>query len=338
MMRSEVGTKFSPVPSEVRPISGSSMAGTFGPKSGTFYLPKEGTHEAGRALVLPCPCMKPFGRQASRLDLGSVLYATSTAVREALPIWLLGGAQAGGMGLAPAQIGAVFATGVILARAGTVTVSAGWFSYLGTVGRGGFVEGRRLLHIVRVRLVITVSIGLLYVLSKLLWPPVVPPAVGWLALTVLVAANYTSLELCIISRSQFASSASCLGSGDTGVFAVGYYDNGEGRTRATSSASSCGAEGTRGQPRVAMIICPSGLAGDLFGSVAGPLLLAVALWTGWPPPFDLRWWLLLCLCVDLWLSTGSKEGKVPNTQLLGADGEAMSEGEHDGAGRFGQLV
>ncbi|CAM9235617.1 unnamed protein product [Laminaria digitata] len=88
-----------------------------------------------------------------------------------------------------------------------------------------------------------------------------------------------------------------------------------------------------------MVISGSALVRDVLGAIAGPFLIALALCTGWPSPFDSSLWLVLCLCADLWLSTGSREAEPQHARLLFADdGGAAEEEEGHRAGRFAQFV
>lgn len=348
----EVGTKLSPVPSDVSPLPVITGAGV-GRLSGKHTAPEDGSrlkhpiaggdslgangagHVADEScvvehdLVARCPCLKPFGHRASLADFVGVLYATSTAVREALPVWLLAGSQAGGMGGATARIGVVIAAGVLLAEVGRAAASNGWLgSCLGEGSGGGLGRARRLRNVVRARLVMGLVLGLLYLLSKLLSPSAFSSIVVWIAVMAVVAANHASLELCI-------NAPSCAGPSSSIICAV-HDQESERRTSATSSASS-GGGGARRPPRVMVAINASILAGDVLGSAAGPFLLALVLRTGWPSPFDTSSWLVYGLCADLWLSLGSREAEPRHTRLLDADDGGSTEEEH-GVGGFAQFV
>ena len=309
--------------------------------SGLGHHPRSGSH-AMDSLEVHLPCAKAGRSRCCRLELASILYVSGVAVREALPLWLLSGAAVGGVGAASPQIGMFFAAGVVLAGAAGAVASAGWCGALWVDGSGGegSGRGRRLLVAVRARLVIAAVLGLMYLLSRLL--STFPSAVLFAAVTVAVAVNHAALELCKAAVFRRSSARSSRGS-----LAVDVSD-GEGRARAASSESSGRYRGYRGTagggaggapPSGAMVVSASALVGDVLGAAAGPFLIALALCTGWPSPFDSSSWLVLCLCADLWISTGSREAEPQHAGLLFAgDGGAAEEEEAHRAGRFAQFV
>ncbi|CAN0263338.1 unnamed protein product [Ascophyllum nodosum] len=61
------------------------------------------------------------------------------------------------------------------------------------------------------------------------------------------------------------------------------------------------------------------MAGDVLGSTAGPLLLALALSTGWPYPLDSSCWLVLCLCGDVCVLLRLKEVGAPHARQPNGD-------------------
>eukprot|EP00903_Cladosiphon_okamuranus_P008970 g8582.t1 len=350
----EVGTKLSPVPSEFSAVPGVGVAGAA--RASSFRSPggMAGYHlrphpaSVSNAEVR-FPCLRLFGRRASRPDAAVVLYALSTAVREALPVWLLAGVGVGGIGASPPRVGVVFAAGAFIAEAGRWCASR-----LRDRGKEGGA-GRRLRHAVWARLASVAGLGLLFLLPK--FSPTssvdIPSDVVWLAVTVVVATNYASLDLCTAAataalavrsqqqRAEFVnggmSSSSHGGSGGGG----GRPDEG---TRAKSSVSSdhfCGGNWRPPpEPRSAPVTSGSILfVGDVLGSAAGPLVLALALWTGCRSPLDASFWLVLCLVGDLWLALGAREAEPRHERLLGGEDQAEEEEEeHARAQRFAQFV
>lgn len=367
----EVGTKLSPVPSEVSAVPGAldpgigRLPGTYSTPDGSSRLKYSNTEEGSRAasglgrhhpprsgshamdsLEVRLPCAKTGRGRCCRLELASALYVSGVAVREALPLWLLSGASVGGVGAASPQIGMLFAAGVVLAEAAGAMASAGWCGALWVDGSGGGAGSgggvRRLLVAVRARFVVAAVLGLTYLLSRLL--SAFPSAVLWAAVTAAVATNHAALELCKAAVFQRSSARS---SGGGGGLAVDVSD-GEDRARATSSEScgryrgyrgtaSGGGGGGEAPPSGTMVISASALVGDVLGAATGPFLIALALCTGWPSPCDSSSWLVLCLCADLWLSTGSREAKPQHAALLFADDGGTAEEEHR-AERFAQFV
>lgn len=343
--------KLSPVPSEFSAMPGVGVAGA---SRGASSRSPGGTAENGAGyhrrpcLVsmsnaeVPFPCLKPFGRRASRPDAAVVLYAMSTAVREALPLWLLAGVQVGGIGASPPRVGVVFAAGAFIAEAGRWCVSC-----LRERGNAGGAW-RRLTHVVWARLASVAGLGLLFLLPRIVPSSssvVIPPDLLWLAVTVVAATNYASLDLCTAAaaaalavrsqrqhRPEFVSSHHGGGGG---------ADEG---TRAKSSASSGLVAGGEWrpppEPRSSLVTSGSILfVGDVLGSAAGPLVLAAALWTGCRSPLDSSLWLVLCLFGDLWLAVGTREIEPQHGRLLGGeDDEEEEEEERRRVQRFAQFV
>lgn len=346
--------KLSPVPSEFSALPGVSVAG--GARGAPFRspggLPENGAgyHRRPHPISVsnaevPLPCLRLFGRGASRPDAAVVLYAMSTAVREALPLWLLAGVQAGGIGASPPRVGVVFAAGAFVAEAGRWCVSC-----LRERENGGGAW-RRLTHVVWARLASVAGLGLLFLLPKFLpsWSSVgIPPDVVWLAVTLVVATNYASLDLCTAAaaaalavrsqqqRPEYVSGGMSSSSHDAG-------GGDEGRTRAKSSASSDLFAGGNWrpppEPRSALVTSGSILfVGDVLGSTAGPLVLALALWTGCRSPLDASFWIVVCLLGDLWLAVGTREVEPRHARLLGGEDEEEEEEERRRAQRFAQFV
>lgn len=375
----EVGTKLSQVPSELSTVPGGGVAGAArvtpsrlsdadgksgaspgvlngrGHKyshQGTTVANRVGQYHHGPSpmsfsnLVVPLPCLRPFGRRASRPDATTVLYAMSTAVREALPLWLLAGAKDGGIETSPQRVGAVFAAGVLIAGAGRVAAAATGCcgTSLSEVGNGEM--GRRVSRAVWGRLVSVAVLGLLHLLPRLLLPPsaaaaIIPSEVLWLALTAVVISNQASLDVC--STGAAAAAAAARSQPQQRPMFVSRNTSSSSccdeRTRATSDASSRGGsdlvDGSNRRPQVmsASIL----LVGDVLGATAGPLVLALALWAG----FDSSLWLLLCLFGDLWLAAGARETKPLHVSLLACqegEDEEEEEEERRRAQRFAQFV
>lgn len=349
----EVGMKLSPVPSEFSALPGVGGAGAA--RAPLFRSPggRVGYHRRPHPASVsnaevPFPCLRPFGRRASRPDAAVVLYALSTAVREALPVWLLAGVGVGGIGASPPRVGAVFAAGAFIAEAGRWCLSC----LRGRENEGG--AWRRLTHVLWVRLASVAGLGLLFLLPKFLPSSSsvdIPPDVVWLAVAVVVATNYASLDLCMAAaaaalavrsqqqRAEFVSGGMSSSSHGGGGGGGGRYDEG---ARAKSSASSDLFAGGNWrpppEPRSALVTSGSILfVGDVLGSAAGPLVLALALWTGYRSPLDASLWLVLCLVGDLWLAVGTREAEPRHARLLGG-GDDEEEEERRRAQSFAQFV
>lgn len=389
----EIGTRLSHVPSELSAVPGGGVAGAArgtpsrlpdadgkpGASPGMFdggghkYSHQGVTAANGVGqyhhgpypmsisnLVVPCPCLRPFGRHASRPDAATVLYAMSTAVREALPLWLLAGAKDGGMEATPQRVGTVFAAGVLIAGAGRMIAAAAGCCGDTSLSDGGNGEtGRRLSRAVWTRLVSVAVLALLHLLPRLLLSPsaaaaVIPSVVLWLAVTAVVAANQASLDVCSIgaaaagaanrSRQQEQQkSPMCVSRNTSSSSHGGGGGGGDERTRATSDASSRGGSGlVVGINRGPTVMRASILfVGGVVGPTAGPLVLALTLWLRLRSPLDTSFWLLLCMFGDLWLAAGSREAKPLHVRLLGGeDGEDEEEEEEERkrAQRFAQFV
>lgn len=311
--------------------SGSSNAGAVENGVGHQHHPRPA---AMSNLEVPLPCLRPFGRRASRPDAAVVLYAMGAAVREALPVWLLAGAQVGGIDASSLRVGAVFAAGVLIGEAGRWCCCAPlrWRSDGDEAG-----AGRRLSRAVWARLASTAILGLLYLLSRLLSSPSsadIPQEVLWLAVTMIVAANHASLGLCTAaaaaaagarSRQQIPAFVSSSGGGGGDLIAGGVPRPPPAPPRSTSLLAS------------GSIL----FVGDILGSAAGPSVLALAMWTGCGSPLDASLWLVLCLCGDLWLVFAAREAEPRHARLLGVeDDEEEEEGEDERrrSRRFAQFV
>ncbi|CAM9171543.1 unnamed protein product [Ectocarpus sp. 6 AP-2014] len=384
----EAGLKLSPVPSESPAVLGSSSGVaaarddgglpsrlTYGGKHGTFpggVAAGEDHHycypQPVSSLGVPCPCLRPLGRRASRPDVATVLYASSAAVREALPVWLLAGVEAGGLGASPPRVGLVLAAGALVAAAGRgasgCCCGAQYPGEAGGGGGGGGGAGRRLLYAVWARLASVVVLGAVYLLPRIVPEAVaaafIPPAVLWLAVAAVVAANHASLEMCTAAAAAAAAAAgegaasaasSTAGSRHRRPMFVSRttssssHGPSDERTRSTSSAS-CGSGfvgASRGPwARGSSLATASGsnlFVRDVLGSIAGPLVLALAMWAGQRSPLEPSLWLALCLCGDLWLVTGAREAEPRHATLLGGgEEEDEEEEERRRSRRFAQFV
>ncbi|CAN0225643.1 unnamed protein product [Ectocarpus sp. 12 AP-2014] len=385
----EAGLKLSPVPSESPAVLGSSSGVaadrddgglpsrlSHGGKHGTFpggVAAGEDHHyycypQPVSSLGVPCPCLRPLGRRASRPNVATVLYASSAAVREALPVWLLARVEAGGLGALPPLVGLVFAAGALVAAAGRgasgCCCGAQYPGETGVGGGGGGRAGRRLLYAVWARLTSVVVLGAVYLLPRIVPEAVaeafIPPAVLWLAVAAVVAANHASLELCTAAAAA-AATAAAVGAASAASSTAGsrhprpmfvsrtassssHGPNDE-RTRSTSSAS-CGSGfvgASRGpRARGLSLATASGsnlFVGDVLGSIAGPLVLALAMWAGRRSPLEPSLWLALCLCGDLWLVAGAREAEARHATLLGGgEEEDEEEEERRRSRRFAQFV
>lgn len=363
--------KLSPVPSDFSALPAGAAARGGGPSRSPGGM--AGHHRRPHAVSVSnaevrFPCLRPFGRRASRPDAAVVLYAMSTAVREALPVWLLAGAQVGGFGASPPRVAAVLAGGAFVA--GGRERCGKWWAWATCVrereGAGGGerrgVVWRRLTRVVWGRLASLTGLGLLFLLPRLLPSSSssvgVPPEVVWLGVTAVVAATYSSLDLCTAAAAAAAlaarsrqqrpgfmsggASSSSHGGVGGGGGGGGGADEGIG---AKSSASSdlCAGGNWRPppEPRSALVASSSILfVGDVLGSASGPLVLALALWTGCRSPLDASAWLVLCLFGDLWLAAGAREAEPRHARLLGGedDEEEEEEEERRRAQRFAQFV
>lgn len=351
----ETGTKLSPVPSNASPALGGNLvlgdSGTLGRPNGSsneddICRPTEGT------LVVSMPacvngCVGLRGGQSWPPSLASVLYATSTAVREALPVWALAGtASAGGLGATPASIGVSIAGGVLLGEIGCAVASVDWHG-AGAVSEGG--GGRESLRAVRARLAAVAALGLLFLLRQVLSPrSAVPEPVVWLALTGVVAANHVALKLCATTMNRGSCCCSqqrTVSSGDGNTYSNARTADGCRNGSAAHKGSGGGGSGGGGKEHP-VECCNSVLLADVLASAAGPLLLALVLTTGWVSPFDSSWWFVLCLAGDLWLALGSREKEQQHSRLLDDAGEGGElAGREDGdmapssaTGGFAQFV
>eukprot|EP00752_Nemacystus_decipiens_P007295 g6527.t1 len=355
----EVGMKLSPVPSEFSAPPGVGVAG--GPRSAPFHSP-DGVpeNETGYRLhphpvsvsgaELPLPCLRPFGRRASRPDAAVALYALSTAVREAMPLWLLVGVQVGGIGASPRRVAVVFAAGAFVAEAGRWCVCC-----LRERGSEGGAW-RRLTHIVWARLASVAALGLLFLLPKFLpasLPLDIPPDVVWLAVTVVVATNYASLDQCTAAAAAAALAVrfqqqqqqqqqrrGFVSSSGHGI-AFGGDQEGTGAKSSSASSDMLAGGSWRQPPEPHSALVTSGsilFLGDVLGSTAGPLVLALALRTGCRSPLDASFWLVLCLLGDLWLAVGTREVEPRHARLLGGEDEDEEEEERRRERRFAQFV
>ncbi|CAM9389954.1 unnamed protein product [Scytosiphon promiscuus] len=365
----DVGKKISPVFGETQAVSGGGVNGSMGGvpprltigggKHGVSPrgLPGDGHHSSHGAagyhghhahaqvasmstLEVACPCLRPFGRRAARPDVAAVLYATSTAVREALPVWMLAGVNVGGIGASPPQVGTVLAAGFLISGAGRAAAAAGWCGGgSSTGGAAAWKVGRRLSHAVWARLAGVSALGVLYLLSRLLpsssSSSVIPLEALLLAVTAVVAANHTSLEMCAAAAAAAAVAgrmASSRPPHQRPMFVsrdTSSSSHGGGEWPRTASEASIGGGGLNGglfPPRSAIVTRASILfAGDIVGSGAGPLLLAPALWARRWSPFGAWLWLVLCLCGDLWLVMGAREAEPQHATLLGSGDEEEEE-------------
>lgn len=310
-------------------------------------------------LEVPCPCLRPFGRRAARPDLAAVLYTTSTAVREALPVWLLAGANAGGIGASPPQVAAVFAAGFLVAGVGRAAAGCCCRGGGSDAGEGGaLTAGRRLPRAVSARFAGVSALLVLYLLSRLLpssssSSSAVPLEVLLLAVMVVVAANHTSFELCAAAAAaaavetmspQPAHQRPMFVSRDTSSSSHGGGGGGGEWTR-TASDASIGGSGRAGgllPSRTSIVTRISILfMGDVVGSTAGPLLLALAFYTTRGSPVEVWLWLLLWLCGDLWLAIGAREAEPQHATLLGSSDEEEEdevEEERRRSQRFAHFV
>lgn len=282
-------------------------------------------------------CTQVVGLGSSPLRWTGVLYATSTAARESLPIWLFRVSH-GGMGFDPSLIGVMFASGILMAEAGRAASIAGWH---GASLRLGWVvlpeEGfGRVLFAARARVVTVAILGLLYLLSRLL------PVFGGISVLVIfggimvVAVNHIVFDLCK-SLLMHPSAHDCVGNVGAGE------RHEEEKQRATNSTSEVAlASGTRTTGRGEALpglafTNDSIVAGDVLASTIGPLLLALALSTGWPSPFDSSWWFVLCLAGDLWILLVSRETGVRHARLPEGDRAVFYEEGRSTIG-FSQFV
>ncbi len=354
----EVGAKLSPVPSDfsAAPVGGGGSMASSHLHSGRKYaaphsgIDGEGSRSSNAGAVengvghqhhprptsmsnleVPLPCLRPFGRRASRPDAAVLLYAVGTAVREAMPVWLLAGAQVGGMGASTLRVGAVFAAGVLIGEAGRWCCCA-------PLRRGGDGDeagaGRRLSRAAWARLASAAILGLLYLLSTLLSSPssaYIPREVLWLAVTVVIAANHASLGLCT------AAAAASVGARSRHQLPAFVSSNGG------DLVAGGGLRPSPAPPRAASLLASGSIlfVGDVLGSAAGPSVLGLAMWTGCGSPLDASLWLVLCLCGDLWLVVAAREAEPRHARLLGGEDAADEEEEEDErrrSRRFAQFV
>lgn len=286
-----------------------------------------GSTEHWLGLWHPC-YSQPLGRQSSPLRWVGVLYAMSTAARESLPVWLFTGVPHGGMGVEPSLIGVVFASGILMAEVGRAVSIAGWHGASFRLGGWATLpeEGfGRVLYVARARVVTVAALGLLYLLSRLL------PVFGGPSVLVIfggiatVAVNRIIVDLCK-SLLMHPSAHDCVG--NVGA-AEGHEEEKQRATNSTAEialASGAGTTGRGGAFPMMAFTNGSIVAGDVVASSIGPLLLALALSTGWPSPLDSSWWFVLCLTGDLWILFVSRETGVRHARLPEGNGAVDEEG------------
>lgn len=262
-------------------------------------------------------CTQLVGHQSSPLIWASVLYATSTAARESLPIWLFMVSH-GGMGLDPSLIGVMFASGILMAEAGRAASIAGWHNASFRLDWVALPEEGfgRVLYAARARVVTVAVLGLLYLLSRLL-----PMFRGLSVLVifvgiVVVAVNHIVFDLC---KSLLMHPSAHDYVGNVGA-AEGHEEEKQRAMNSTTeivlaSGTRITGKGTEFPPGMAFTK-GSIVAGDVLTSSIGPLLLALVLSTGWPSPLDSSWWFVLCLTGDLWIllvsrETGARHARLP---------------------------
>lgn len=318
------GPKSSPMPdssaTDTRGKAARALAGTshHGPNEPPEADLSGIAHSAGEAdrggLVVACPWMRPFGRRAAFLSLKSVLYATSTAVREAIPVWALAGVSSGGLGASPQHLGMAVATGVVLAEAGRSVASTGCLGSrsAGDAGAWG-VHQEHLLGAVWGRGVLVAVLGVVYLAMRFASDGM-PPAILWLAVTSAVAANQATLGL---SRREILRSRQ-----------ADHDEGANGDVYTSKEAPSA--------------LCPSLVVGDVVGSSMGPLLLALGLCSGWWPPFDASLWIVCCPLVDLWCSVRTRQDGDFHTRLVesgeGDRGTTRGGGGLSSEARFTRLM
>lgn len=308
------GTKLFPMPSDV-PIATamrSGSAATQYTKETRDPVAEDKVNEAD--LVLPCLCLRRFKQGASpALGFSNVVYAISTATREAIPVWLLAAAHGGqggddgGMGATVSRVGFALAAGILTAEAGRTLAGA---------TSSGHGQGQRLVRIVRGRLAIVATLGLLFLLWRVLAPSGVPSFLFWMAVTLAMAVNHASLEESA-SPCRFITPAK-----------HGGHDGD--RRGAHGARSHC--RRPMQSPTALLMVRGRILLGDVLGSAGGPFLLALVLCTGWPSPFDASAWLVLSLGCDLWLSFASRAVEPQHTRLLSGGDDDCSDVEENGRG------
>lgn len=157
----------------------------------------------GNGLVISYTCMRFCRHRPAELSFGAIVYAASTAVREAIPVWALTGADAGGLGATSGAFGGSIAAGVLLGEAGRAVASAGW---LGTrfSRESGDISGHHVLCAVRGRLAVVPLLGAVYLVARII-PAALPKVIVWVAVVAVVASNQLVLGL---SRDERAKNLS----------------------------------------------------------------------------------------------------------------------------------
>lgn len=275
--------------------------------SRTGYGPVVGSGTKTEVLLVSCPCMRPFGRRRALFPFAGFCYAVGSAIREALPIWALAGTQAGGLGAASWVVGIVIAAGVLAGESGRAAAMTSYIRRRSAEGEGDVEvrQGVRLRMVVRARFVFVTTLGVFYLLLRLTHSVAVQRPIIWIMMVCVVAMTHISLQLSV--SLPVAPGARSV----------------EGHEGASSSD---------GEGEQAPWIKTRGLllVGGVLGSVAGPLLLALGLHSGWPSPFDSSLWFLVCICVDLWLSGWTRIPVGQHTRLLNAEDDEEEEGEGEG--------